>query len=173
MQRTWLPLFALTAALLTAGCGWHLRGATEVPPIGRFYLSASDHHSHLVTSLNSYLRDGDVEVVGDATAADYSLVILAERADSRTATVNASSRAAELLLTEEADFTVLDREGRPVLPRATVVVERSYEYTEINALASDNEAELLKREMQADLAQQIVRQLRRLAPLADAKAPAS
>lgn len=173
MHRAWPLLFALTVALLAGGCGWHLRGASEVPPIGRFYLSASDRHSDLVASLNDYLRDSDIEVVADATAADYSLVILAEREDSRTATVNSNSRAAELALTEEADFTVLDRDGRRVLPRTTVVVERSFEYTEINALASDSESALLKREMQAELAQQIVRQLRRLAPLAAAKTPAS
>lgn len=172
IKAVWLPL-ALVAAVLASACGWHLRGTLEVPALSSFYLAAADMHSDLVVSLDRYLHDSNVELVSDAALADYRLTVLAEREDSHTATVNTGGRVAELTLTQEADFTVLDRDGKVLLPRTTVISERTFEYTEINALASDNESALLKREMQADLAQQIVRQLRRLAPLVDASTPAS
>lgn len=164
MRSPWTPppLIALLTATLATGCGWHLRGASDLPALGSVYISAQQTGSELVANLRDDLRSGGIALVDSAGDANYRLVILEQRSDSRTATVNVGARVAELMLTEEADFIVLDSHGEPALARSTASVERTFEYTEGNALASDDETLLIKSEMQADLAHQILNRLNRV-----------
>ncbi|MGK2914368.1 MAG: LPS assembly lipoprotein LptE [Porticoccaceae bacterium] len=163
MRTTWtLRLLALFTASLVSGCGWHLRGGSDVPALGSIHISAQNARGELVENLRDALRGGGVKLTDNAGDADYKLIILEQRSDSRTATVNVGARIAELMLTEEADFIVLNRAGEPALARSTASVERIFEYTENNALASDDETLLIKREMQTDLANQIINRLNRV-----------
>lgn len=167
-------LFAL-CVLATSSCGWHLRGSGGgAMAFDSLHISATDQRSVLVQQLTRQLESSGINLFNNATEATYSLVILGENSEQRTATVSASARVSERSLTEQAAFLVLDKSGTPVIPRTSVSVERIYEYNEDNVLATDDEAELLKREMSVDLARQIYNHLRRLkktkAVVADAPA---
>lgn len=156
---------ALIAVLLLAStaCGWHLRGAVgNTVSFKRIHISAANLHSDLVEQLKRQLEASDVEVVASATDAIYSLVIVKEDGKHRTATVSASARVSERSLTEWAEFMVLNQKGGSVIPRTKVMVERVFEYDENNVLATDDEAQMLKREMRSELARQIYNRLRQL-----------
>lgn len=175
MQKNAVPIsFVALLLLLTSACGWHMRGSEgHSIAFDSLHISASNLRSDLVLQLTRQFKASGVELVENATAASYSLVIMKEDAQRRTATVSASARVSERSLTESVDFVVLDRQGAPVIPRTRVVVERIFEYDENNVLAADDEARLLKREMQEDLARQIYNRLRLLKKPEAANAPAS
>lgn len=161
-RLTKLFLAAAICLAMTA-CGWHLRGAEgNIVAFERLHISTADPHSDLVQQLKRQLEASDVSVVANATEAQYSLVIVKEDSQRRTATVSARARVSERSLTEWVEYLVLDSRGHPVVPKTKINVERIFEYNEDNVLATNDEALMLQREMRADLARQIVNQLRRL-----------
>ncbi|MBV1930508.1 MAG: hypothetical protein KUG71_02225 [Porticoccaceae bacterium] len=164
MNKNAISLSLIAVLLLaTTACGWHLRGtAGNTVSFKRIHISAANLHSDLVRQLQRQLEASDVEVVESATDAIYSLVIVKEDSKRRTATVSASARVSERSLTEWAEFLVLNREGGSVIPLTKVTVERVFEYDENNVLATNDEAQMLKREMRSELARQIYNRLRQL-----------
>ena len=176
MNKSAAHICMITLLLLTTtACGWHLRGsAGNVLNIESIYISAASQQSDMLRQLKRLLSASEVELVESATGADYRLVIVKEDSTRRTATVSASARVSERALTEYVEFLVLDQEGLPVIEHTRLSVERIFEYNENNVLATDDEAGLLKREMEAELARQIYNRLRQLNKAARAvDAPAS
>lgn len=171
-MRTTL-LFVLLGTLLAAGCGWHLRGASDAPGnIESLHISARNLESDLVEDLRRALVSNGITVAKNAPEAKYSLVLLAENSDRRTASIGASARVAELLLTESADFLILAADGTQVLGRTTVTTERLFEYNEDNVLATDDEALLLRAEMRSELVRKILNRLRFVSHRTSDNAPA-
>lgn len=165
-------LVALLMTALAGGCGWQLRGAELIPEgLDSLHISARDPHSPLVTELTRTLRAADVKVPTNASESPYALMILAERRGVRTATVNANARVSEQELREEVEFLILNRDGDTLLPRATVVVERVFEYDENNVLATQDEEQLIRAEMRRDLVNQILNRFRQIKDLDGAAAP--
>ena len=165
--RTLFLTLLMTA--LVAGCGWQLRGKGMLPEgLDRLHVTSRDPDGQLARDLGRALTSAGVEVTDSSTDAELSLVVLRERSMVRVATVNEQARVSEQELTEQAAFTVLDKAGRTVMPRSVVSVERIFEYDEDNVLATQDERELIRREMRRDLVNQILNRLRQLNP-----APAS
>ena len=157
-----IALMALLMLNITA-CGWHLRGSGgNTLSFEHIHVSTSNPRSELVRQLKRQLAASDVTVVENATEADFSLVILKENSQRRTATVSGSARVSERSLIEKAEFLVLNKKGGQVVPLTHVMVERVFEYNENNVLATDDEARMLKREMRGELARQIYNRLRQL-----------
>lgn len=150
------------AVMLVTGCGWHLRGTSDIPALGSLFIKVGGVNGELVENLRENLRSGGIKLVGDPAKANYQLVLVEQRSRQRTATVNVGARVAELMLSEDIDFLVLDNAGAQVLAPSTASVERTFEYTESNALASEDESRLISSEMQADLARQIVNRLQQV-----------
>lgn len=159
----------LTAALLlttlvTSACGWHLRGSLNVDNLQSLHVSAENLQSEFVKELKRNLSNKGVSIEANAPDAQYSLVILKESSERRTAGVGASARAAEYLLTESVQYLVLDKAGQVLLPESTVSAERSYSFDENQIISADNEAELIRKELRGDLIRQIARRLQHLTP---------
>lgn len=164
ITRTLFMTLLITA--LAAGCGWQLRGKGMLPEgLDRLHVVSRDSSGDLARELSRALASAGVEVVDSTADAELSLVILQERSLVRVATVNEQARVSEQELSEKAAFTVLNRAGETVLARSVVSVERIFEYDENNVLATQDERELLRREMRRDLVNQILNRLRQLKPV--------
>lgn len=154
---------ALVAALLLSACGWQLRGTGLVPAgMESLHISSQNPTGGLVREMRNILASADITIEDNATDARYSLVILDQRSRVRTATVNPNARVSEQQLTDEVDFTILDEEGRTLIPRTTVISDRVFEYDENNILATQDEREMIREEMQRDLVRQIFNRFRQL-----------
>lgn len=150
-------------SLLLAGCGWHLRGHNAaLQNVESIHISARNTQSALIQTLKRDLKAIDVAMADSAASAQYTIAILDERSERRTATVSASARVAEYRITEEVDLLILANDGSQLMPRTTLTAERVYEFDEDNVLASDDETELLKREMRSNLSRQIIDRLRNI-----------
>ena len=154
-------LLLVATLILVTACGWQLRNSQIIPQnLGSLHLSSADSRSNLIAELTRALDVYGVKVVADADAANYSVVIVDFKSTRRIGTTNASARVAEYQLNEEVEFLIVDAKGNNLIPLSTASVERVYEFNERDVLASDNEEQLIKEEMRADIIYQILNRLR-------------
>ncbi|MEH6617186.1 MAG: LPS assembly lipoprotein LptE [Porticoccus sp.] len=155
-----LAITGLLMATMVTGCGWHLRGTGLVADnISSVHISAENRQSDLYQFLSRTLKSNDIVVTGNVTEAQYSIVTLNNKSSRRTSTVSGGARAAEYQLTEEVDILILAPDGTQLLPRTTLRTSRYLDFDESEVQSKIEEAALLKKEMQQDLVQQIMRRL--------------
>lgn len=170
LSRKWAvrTAAALLAAASLSGCGFQLRGASNsyTMPFHSIYLGFPDT-STLGTQLKRNLRATDqVVIVDKAKDAEAQFVLQSEQQGRQILSLNSLGRVREYLLTYTLTFSVRDQAGRELLPSTQISLRRNMPYDESQALAKDNEAALLYRDMQADIVQQIMRRLAAIKPAA-------
>lgn len=152
-----LALAAAGASLGLAGCGFELRKA----PVFAFRTLALSGNSELINRLRREMRAaGTVTLLpGDDKSADAVLDILGENRDRFVISTNSAGALRELQLALRVRFALRTPDGKSLLPATEVSQTRDLSFNETNALAKEAEAELLYRDMQADIAQQMMRRL--------------
>ena len=95
--------------------------------------------------------------------ADYSIVIVDISSSRRASTLNSGARVAEYQLNKKIDFLILDQAGVQLIPLSTVAVERVFEFDEQDVLASANEEQAIRDQINRESVRQILNQLSQLA----------
>jgi LPS-assembly lipoprotein len=155
-RRTWLA-GAAAAALLT-GCGFELRKA----PTFSFQSIVVSGNSAFSNYLRRQLRAaGTVEVLpaDQADKAEAVLEVLGESRSSVVLSTTPDGQVRELQLFLTLRFRVRGQRGRELLGPTEIQQSRDITYNETAALAKEAESELLYRDMQSDIAQQVLRRL--------------
>lgn len=160
LRRPLVAGLALGAALL-AGCGFRLQRPLQ-SSWKRVALSGFGARSGQAAELRRALGPG-VEVVPDASRAE---VIIAAQAEQREKSVLALSagRVRELQLRVRLRYRLLAPDGRELAGLAELALSRDMSFNESIALAKELEEQELYREMEADIARQVVRRLAVLKP---------
>ena len=158
-RRTLLAAFALSPL---AGCGFALRRAPDF----RF---ASIHLAMPATELalqrhRQLEGTGSVRVVDDPAKADVVLESAGEKRQRDVLSLNANGEVREYLLRIRLAWRLRTGDGRELLPVTELEREMEQSYSESDALAKEQEAQMLFRSMQSDLVQQIMRQLASVQP---------
>jgi LPS-assembly lipoprotein len=168
LQRRWVPAFAGTTralrhvvvlvSLALVACGFQLRGSTELP-FRTLWVGFSDA-SPLGTEFKRYIRSGtSTRLVEDATSAEARLQVLGESRDKEILSLNADGRVREYTLYYTFVFKVDDGKGRDFIPPTRITLKRDISVNENTQLAKEAEENLLYRDMQSDLVQQLLRRL--------------
>ncbi|UVH56897.1 LPS assembly lipoprotein LptE [Variovorax paradoxus] len=161
-----LGLTAAGASLGLAGCGFELRKA----PVFAFKTLQVSGNSAMINQIRRELRaTGTVTVVtpdtttaggsSPAPAADVVLEILSEDRNRIVISTNSAGLVRELQLQLKVRFRLRTPGGKDLLPATDVSQTRDLSFNETNALAKEGEADLLFRDMQSDIAQQLMRRL--------------
>lgn len=162
-----IAILAASTALLTA-CGFQLRGSTELP-FRTLWVGFSDA-SPLGTEFKRYVRSGtSTRLVDNATDAEARLLVLGESRDKEILSLNANGRVREYNLFYTFVFKVEDGKGQDFIPPTRITLKRDISVNENTQLAKEAEENLLYRDMQSDLVQQLLRRLAAIKP--DAAAP--
>ena len=155
--------FVLGLACMLGACGFQLRGTSDtdagVPEAWK--------SMHLVTANpnGEFSRDVQTRFAAngvqwqDRQDANFRLVLSPERFSQRNLSLNAEARAAEFELTMRAQFSVLDADNNEVIASTQVSTIRQMENDPRNVMGKSEEIRLLKSEMRAELAQQIMRRI--------------
>lgn len=157
-----IGLLLLTIAFLLSACGFHLRGSGQAPLPPTAVLG--DAAMPLQMELRKQLRGGGGAVAETAAAARWIVRLLREESDRRVLSVGSTGKVEEYELYYAATVVFEDPQGKPLGPPQTVSQTRSYGFTETAVLGKDAEQETLMRDMRRDVADQILRRLRALAP---------
>ena len=154
-----LKHIAVVALLcLLSGCGFTLRGTAELSPsLQPLYVDVTNT-SAFSREMVRVLVDNKVSLAGEPAGASHRLDVGGETSGERPISVNATARAGEYELTMSVQFQ-LRRGAELVLQPQTISTSKVYLADPENAVAKNEEAELIRTEMRKELAQQILRRL--------------
>ncbi|MCZ8255576.1 MAG: LPS assembly lipoprotein LptE [Polaromonas sp.] len=159
-RRAFLSLSATAAALGLAGCGFALRKAPDFA-FTKLYTSMSG--STLGVELRRSLQSTrKVEVITDARRINEAEVVLDVLSDQREKVVlstNAAGQVREFQLRLRFRFRLRTLAGKELIPDTEILQQRDISFNESAVLAKEAEENLLYRDMQNDIVQQIMRRL--------------
>lgn len=148
---------ALAATQLPA-CGFKMRGSASLP-FKRLYAGFSPT-SQIGAEFRRRVRvSRDTVLVDDPKQADARLVVLGETREREIVAFSSTGRAREFELRIRFVFQVVAANGTELLPTTSLLLRRDIIATDIEIVAKQPEEELLYREMQSDLVQQLMRRL--------------
>ena len=158
-RRHWLGAVAGTALL--ASCGFRLRGAQNFA-FDSIYV-AMPAASGLGNELRRQLAsNGKLQVIRDAAEAPKAQVVLESLQDQRERLVvglTASGQVREFQLRVRFRFKLRTPAGKELIADTEILQQRDVSFSETTALASEQKDQLLYRDMQSDVVQQVLRRL--------------
>ena len=148
-------LFALFLAL--TGCGFQLRGTANVPFDAVYVPGAT---GGIALDLKRSIQAGTrAKVVDDAKQADAILQFLQETRQKVILSLSGTGRVREYRLLYRVGFRVHDGKGAEYVAPTTIELSRDITFNDSEVLAKESEEQLLIRDMQTDMLQQILRRL--------------
>jgi len=150
-------ILALVLALALAGCGFRLRGTADLPFEALYVPGAS---AGMALDLKRNLEAGSrARVVDDPKAADAVIQFTEETKQKEILSLTATGRVREFQLRYRVGFRVHDGKGNEYVPASTIQLTRDVTFNDAEILAKEQEEQLLFRDMQTDMVQQIMRRL--------------
>ena len=150
-------LFAALLALQLAGCGFQLRGTAEVP-FETLYVPGAN--TGIALDLKRNLEAGTrARVVDDPQAAQAVIQFTEEAREREILSLTGTGRVREFQLRYRVRWRVHDGKGGEFVPQNTIQLTRDITFNDAEILAKEQEEQLLYRDMQADMVQQIIRRL--------------
>jgi LPS-assembly lipoprotein len=148
---------AALLALELAGCGFQLRGTAEVP-FETLYVPGAN--AGIALDLKRNLEAGTrARVVNDPQAAQAVIQFTEEAREREILSLTGTGRVREFQLRYRVRWRVHDGKGGEFVPQNTIQLTRDITFNDAEILAKEQEEQLLYRDMQADMVQQIIRRL--------------
>lgn len=159
------------------GCGFHPRGSvTQLTDLGSIFIDASRTLS-ITDDVRAALLDAAFSLAPNRDEADIILRLTDEEQRERVVSLRSTGRVSELELSHAVSMLIAQRSDDAIDKSLSmqaldrVEVTREYTYDETGVLGKDNEARILRSEMEDELVRQIV--LRINASLAPSISPVS
>ena len=143
---------------LLAACGFQLRGAWSLPYTS-LYVAVSEY-SLVGVNLKRAIRASEGTRLADsAKDAQATFLPTGEARESEILSLSGSGRVREKRLKYRYGYRVVDGKGRDLVLPGTVELTRDLSYADSDVLAKTQEEDLLWRDMENDLVQQLLRRL--------------
>ncbi|MBX2884296.1 MAG: hypothetical protein KTR32_30355 [Granulosicoccus sp.] len=169
MQVRRLVLVLCLWGVLLVSCGFHPRGSvTQLTDLGLIYVDSVEGLT-FGDSLRQGLIDTGFTLAADRDSANVLLRLTGEAQQERVLSVKSDGRVSELELTHGISLLIaqsVDDEPPAYSPDQVpnrIEVNREYTYDETGVLGKQNEARILREEMEQELVRQVV--LRTIASL--------
>lgn len=150
-------LVLLLACLLLVGCGFRLAGSIDNAGLAgtRVVDASRDGSSELAWSITQDLRLRGVPAAAEGEDRRV-LRVLEETWERRPLTLTSGARTAEYELVGRAEFELLGRDGRVLIPPRTIMADAVYLRDGERLLGSSQEEARLRKEIQDELVRRIL-----------------
>jgi LPS-assembly lipoprotein len=139
-RKFFLLLVIFGAACLVQGCGFHLRGDTQLSlPLQRVYLQTQDPYGELARNVRNYLKTSNVDVVDSAIEASTILDILREEHSEQLVSIGGTQLTRQYNLVLTVSFQVTSSQGVTLVPTQSVSETRSVTIQSNQILGGSNE----------------------------------
>ena len=146
--------------MLTA-CGYHLRGALELPEaLKKMYVKGAS--PELSAAIERTFRGTSGELVATADEAGMILNILDEFYQRRTISLSSTGYSNEFELIYRLSFDLLDSEGHTLVSNQTIEVMKTYYNAQSSEtlLSKDNEEIVLRQELYEEAVRSVIQRAR-------------
>jgi LPS-assembly lipoprotein len=151
-------LAALALAAFGSGCGFQLRGAASFP-FESIYVSAPTSPPLAQELTRALTFASNAKVSESVTAAQVVLDVPSVIDDKEVLSLTGGGAVREYQLIKRVQFRLHDKDGNDWMPAGEIVVRRAYTFNESQVLARDLQEQRLRKDMDNDVVQQIVRRL--------------
>jgi LPS-assembly lipoprotein len=163
MQRLIQSLLIAAVLITLAGCGFALRGETNLPAaLQRASLEVADPYSPLARDLEAALKRSGFDKAAPNSAGVGRIAIPVNEARTEVLTVGESARVQEYVVRYRIELEASAADGRVLLARTPIVLEREFSFDETQALGAQSEQDLIRKELQREMVQQVLRRLEAL-----------
>ena len=160
-----MRLALLALALALSACGFQLRGSYALPYESLHIALPSG--SVIGAGLKRQIRaSGGTRIleVEEKDEAQGTFVQTSEQREKRILSLGTSGRVREVRLVLRYSYRILDPKGRELVGNTGIEVTRDATYDDSAILAKEQEEQLLWRDIENDLVQQILRRLAAVKP---------
>jgi LPS-assembly lipoprotein len=148
---------AILLCVAAAGCDFRLRGTAEVP-FETLYMP--DPTGGIALDLKRNIQAGTrAKVVDDPKDAQAIMQFTEETKQKEILSLTSAGRVREFRLRYRVGFRVHDGKSGEYLPQQTIVLFRDVSFNDSDILAKESEEQLLFRDMQLDMVNQIMSRL--------------
>jgi LPS-assembly lipoprotein len=145
----------LAWALLSSACGYHLRGALELPAgLKNVYLEGGS--AQLREQFKRTMETSSVPLASSPETAGLIVKIYGEDSQRRALSLNAQGTANDFELGYRFDYELVDSKNKVLMPREPVEIKREYFNDQLAVIAKDNEEALIRNEMYQQAVRAIV-----------------
>lgn len=146
--------------LALAGCGFHLRGSATLPDsLKTMYVQGINLQQGIGLELKRALSSNDVLVIDTYQQGSAVLTVLDNKYERRVLSVGSDAKVSEYSLHGWLSYKVTDGSGHVLANEQKVETQRDYQFDQDSVLASDQEEAILRKELNQQLVQSILRRL--------------
>ena len=157
-MRVTLRSIVFILALAVSACGFQLRGSYSLP-YESLYIGVADV-SVIGAGLKRQIRSsGSTRLTDTAQEAQAIFLQTAEAKEPIILSLSSAGRVREKRLRYRYGYRVVDNKGRDLVVPGMVELTRDLTYADSDVLAKTQEEDLLWRDMENDLVQQLMRRL--------------
>lgn len=158
-----LKFIVLLTSLLVASCGFHLRGAYQIPESLQFVVIQGDIGSELLAAIKQQFIQTGINVIDDAENIPRAFINLSEASYSKSVnTLATNGQISDYNLDYSVVFNVESSERLKLTSNAITIsnqkvqIHRLLTANQSSVLASSNEEATIKSEMNKELARSIL-----------------
>ena len=157
MRRVLRRVLWTAVFLVLSGCGFQLRGSYSFP-YESIYLATGD--GVIGAGLKRHIRaSGGTRIAETFADAQAAFIPVGELRDTVILSLSSAGRVREKRLRYQYAYRIVDSKGRDLVPQGRVELTRDVTYADSATLAKTQEEDLLWRDMENDLIQQLMRRL--------------
>ncbi len=157
MQRN--KSFVLTVIMLLTACGYHLRGAYDLPKgMKNVYMEGGS--PTLREQFDSALKSSSGQLVDSRDKADVVLRIFQDEIEHRSLSLSARGRSNEIELAGHLEFQLINAKHETLIAREPVDFRRAYFNDQQDVIAKGNEETVILKEMYQQVVRTIISRAR-------------
>lgn len=149
----------LSLALLLSACGYHLRGAIQLPEnMKSIYVEGSS--GALLDQFKQIMKTSSSALSSSRTGAGIVIKVANEEFNRRVVSLSSRGKSNEFELEYRLDYEFANAKDAPLMEKQTVEIRREYYNDQSAVIAKENEENVIRNEMYQQAVQTILNRAR-------------